>query len=281
MPGHKALSDDAETRRKDGPLALEHDAVGRKRPTVESCSKFKSAEPDSGFKRSHPALALCLSGLLLAPAARAQVSASLALDSDYRIRGLSLTDRRPVLALNLDSDLRDGVYFGGSALAQHTAYDGVQMLGYVQYLGWAHRNDAGPSWDIGVKNQNMEIYPGRRRSIQYGEVYVGLSQDNISAHIHYSSSAFSRSGDAIYADLDAATPPADRWRLSAHLGVLTPLADAPGQRRGRERYDLAVGVARDFDHAQLRAGWTTTLPSPYLPVARSGPALTLGATVFF
>ena len=36
---------------------LEHDAVRRNRLTVESCSKFKSAEPDSGFERSHPALA--------------------------------------------------------------------------------------------------------------------------------------------------------------------------------------------------------------------------------
>ena len=247
MRDPRALSGDAETRRKDGPLAL----------------------------------ALCLSGLLFAPVARAQVSTSLALDTDYRIRGLSLTDGRPVLGLNIDADRRDGVYYGGSAMAQKTAYDGIQMLGYVEYLGWAQRNDAGLSWDIGVKNQNIEIYPDGRRSLQYGEVYVGVSHDNVSAHIHYSSSAFSRSGDAIYVDLDAATPPADRWRLSAHLGVLTPLGDAPGQRRGRERYDLAVGVARDFDHAQLRAGWTTTFPTPYFPVARSGPALTVGATVFF
>ena len=36
---------------------LEHDAARRNRLAVESCSKFKSAEPDSGFERSHPALA--------------------------------------------------------------------------------------------------------------------------------------------------------------------------------------------------------------------------------
>ena len=34
----------------------EHDAIRRNRLIVKSCSEFKSAEPDSGFERSHPAL---------------------------------------------------------------------------------------------------------------------------------------------------------------------------------------------------------------------------------
>ena len=49
LPRAYPWADDAES--------LEHDDLRRNRLGSESCSRFKSVEPDSGFKRSHQALA--------------------------------------------------------------------------------------------------------------------------------------------------------------------------------------------------------------------------------
>ena len=65
-------------------------------------------------------------GLAMSAAAQAQLGASVAADSDYRFRGVSLSDSRPGLRLTLNYDAPAGWYAGASAtrveLAQGDRY---------------------------------------------------------------------------------------------------------------------------------------------------------------
>ena len=224
------------------------------------------------------ASSLALATTLTAPAA-AQVSASATLDSDQRLRGFSLSDGRPALNLDLAYDHPSGVYLSGSVTAGPTAHDGVERLGASESLGYAAPLGPGRSWDIGVNNRSIEVYADRRRKLHYAEVYAGLSGTMLSGRLSYSPNYFTHGARTLYAELDGAWRPADDWRMLGHVGVFTPLGGVPGSRR--ERYDLRVGVARQFRHCELHLAWTATLPQPKPGSVRNRPALVAGATVFF
>lgn len=222
-----------------------------------------------------------LSALVVAPSARAQVSASVSVASDYRLWGVSLTDRRPAASLNLDYNDLSGVYLGGSAIAEQTSRTGVEMLGHVEYLGLATHRDGGVSWDVGVRNQSTTLYADRRRELRYSDVYLGASRDDLSLYVHYYPDRISHSGSLVYVDLSGAIRRAQNWRLSGHVGVLTPLEGSGGQKGGRERYDLRLGVTREFRTCEITLGWTAASPKPRPTGLPSDGALLLGATFFF
>lgn len=230
--------------------------------------------------RRAPILGLILAAL--APAAHAQVTTSLSLESDYRVRGVSLTDRRPALSLTVDYDHPGGAYVGGSLIASDSERGRFEPLANVEYVGFAHRAEAGLSWDVGVRNQNVSVWGGgRHRRLQYGEVYFGLSHDDITARAHYSPSAFNTAPASLYVEVDAALRRTENWRLLGHVGVFTPLERLPGPGGRGERYDLRLGVAREFERGELRLGWTTTFPKPWSQFSYSGSSITAGATVYF
>jgi len=231
-----------------------------------------------------PGLSALLLGaalILLATTAQAQVSTSLSLASDYRVRGLSWSGEQPVASLNLDYDQPSGLYAGGSATVVHTAEDGFRSLGHVEYLGLATRAGKGLSWDLGVRNQSATLYAHRRQDLQYADFYVGAVRDDVSLHIHYYPPHLSRSGSLIYVDLNGAVRRGDEWRLLGHLGVSTPLEAPGGRTGGRERYDLRLGVAREFQHCELTLAWTAAFPSLRPQFPQDSNALVVGGTFFF
>jgi uncharacterized protein (TIGR02001 family) len=224
--------------------------------------------------------------LCLAAPARAQITAGASLESDYRFRGISLSGERPVLTLSLGYDHASGLYVGGSAVLEDTPHDGVQLLGQAAYLGYATPKGLGPSWDVGVSHQTFTQYPraeyaGAQYTLRYTEAYVGVITDHISAHLYYSPSYLRPGASTVYADLSGAVRPAQQWRLFGHVGALTPLNQFGGQAPRRERYDLRVGVARQFAGGELHLAWTTTSPGPPVQLSQNGSALVLGAAYFF
>ena len=218
----------------------------------------------------------------LGPPARAEVAAALAADSDYRLRGLSLSDGRPSLSASLSYDHPSGLYAGLTGIAVDTRRSGVRPLGYAAYLGYARRLDSGLSWEVGVANRRVSVYRDHHRAADYTEIYGGLTRGDVSARLYFSPEYLGEGGRTLYAELDGAYHPAPRWRLFGHAGVLTVLR-SPHDYAGRARYDLRLGAAREFGHGEVRAAWTTTSPASAYPTGygRGRDAIVVGAALFF
>jgi uncharacterized protein (TIGR02001 family) len=239
-----------------------------------------------GLKRSALALAapsLCLGlglGLTLGLAhpAHAQFSATVGLQSDYRYRGISLSDGLPAATLDLSYDHSSGFYAGASTIG--AVVEGhAESLGFIEYLGYATPRRNGASFDVGVNNQDLAYYKNDRRwPLRYSEVYVGVVGDRLSAHLHYSPNYLQPGYGALYAELDGSLKPAENWRLFAHLGATVPVGDVDGRR---PRYDARAGAARQFGPLQVQASVTTTNPDPPRTTPRHRMALIVGASWFF
>lgn len=216
---------------------------------------------------------LCLV-LGVASTAHAQLSGALGVQSDYRFRGISLSDRQPVATLDLSYDHPSGLYAGGSAIGvdEH----GPRALGFIEYAGYATPRLGSVSLDFGVDNQNLSGYAARRYPLNYSEVYAGVAISHLSAHVYYSPNYIRSGVQILYADVEGSLKPAENWRLFAHLGATTPVGRIAGRH---ERYDLKAGVARQIGPFELQAALTATTPAPPGPPERT--ALVLGASWFF
>jgi uncharacterized protein (TIGR02001 family) len=214
----------------------------------------------------------------LAQPAQAQISAAVGLQSDYRYRGISLSNGLPAATFDLSYDHKSGFYAGGSTVAM--VHDGqLRSLGFIEYLGFATPRRGGVSWDLGVNNQDLAYYYGDRRiPLRYSDVYVGVVGDGLSAHLHYSPNYLRPGYDALYADVDGTVKPAENWRLFAHLGTTVPVGDTIGRH---QRWDARAGVARQLGAFQLQASVTATTPDPPGLTPHHRTALVVGASWFF
>jgi uncharacterized protein (TIGR02001 family) len=221
-------------------------------------------------------------GLVAASGARAgegQLGGAVSLDSDYRLRGVSLTSNRSALAFSLAYDHSSGAYAGAAVVVHDFADSGGRLLGHMEYVGYAAQGPGGYAWDVGIDNQDFVPYGPQRFHLRYSEAYVGVSKGDLSARVYYSPNYLPSWGTTVYLDLNGVLRPADNWRLSGHAGALVPAGGGDGPVR--TRYDLRLGVARDFKAGEIRANFTTAFPTPQALSSRTGPALVVGASVFF
>lgn len=228
-----------------------------------------------------PLFVLIPVALCLAFPAKAQVSGSLALTSDYRLFGVSLTDRRPVLRLGVAYDHPSGFYVGGSLVGHNPEHTGTRLLGHMEYAGFAGRRPDGVTWDVGVNNVALSFYRDRKYSIEYNQLYIGIAKDALDAHVYFSPNYPTRGSGTVYVDLNGALRPADNWRLTGHAGALVGLADTRLQDDRRARYDVTVGVAREWTNAEVSVGWTAVFPRPNPKSSWTQPGLVAGVTYFF
>ena len=222
---------------------------------------------------------------LVAPvgSAKAQVAVSASVVSDYRFRGLSLSDGRPTFSLTVNYDHPSGAYAGVSGLATATAHDGLKATGYQAFVGYAGRLKSGASWDVGASRYDVTDYLDSRYRIQYEEVYAGITAHNVSAHIYYSPNYLGEGIKALYFDASTAFVPAPTWRLFAHAGVLAPLNPPPDAEMRNVQVDLRAGVAKRFKACEVELAWTHYGPSAEYPggYPQSRDALVAGATYHF
>lgn len=225
-------------------------------------------------------LGLTLAGtaLGLAQPARAQLSATLGVQSDYRYRGISLSSGLPAATLDLAYDHPSGFYAGASAIGAIGKDGRAKSLGFIEYLGYATPRRGGVSWDVGVNNQDLAYYADKRYPLRYSEVYAGVVGDFLSAHLHYSPN-YTRPGyGALYAEVDGSAKPAEHWRLFAHLGTTIPVGETENRR---QRWDARAGVARQLGPIELQASVTATTPDPPGLTPHHRTALVVGASWFF
>jgi uncharacterized protein (TIGR02001 family) len=215
--------------------------------------------------------------------AYAQVGVSAQVQSDYRVRGVSLSDGNPIASASVSYDHSSGAYGGLTGVFVTTDHSGVQVLGYVAYLGYAGRLNHDASWDVGVTNSDATVYLAKRYSSNYTEIYAGLAGHDLSVHVYYSPRYILYDGATLYVDVNGAFRPLSHWRVFGHVGVLSRLSPVSSPYADHTRVDLRAGVAREFRHFELNLAWTTTGPTPVYPPGyeQARNAVVASAAFFF
>jgi uncharacterized protein (TIGR02001 family) len=225
--------------------------------------------------------ALACAATFVPTGAHAQVSGGVTLATDYRLRGVSLTDGRGVVAANVAYDHDSGFYAGGTVVAHDPAYRDARLLGWQGYAGVSGRfSGGGPAWDVGVSRVDMEPYFDRRYSLEYTQAHVGLSQGDVSGRVSVASGYPRKGVETLYAELNGAVRPADAWRLTGHLGFQSRLTERDG--RLDERFDMTLGVVRTLSRrAEAQLSWTTLSRRPKPHTTWTRPGLTAALSVYF
>lgn len=188
---------------------------------------------------------LALLTLALAPpAALSQVGGSLAFESDYRFRGLSLSNERPDLRLTLAYDHASGAYLGASVTGIEFRPDrpGLALQAYAGYtgaLGSAWRWEAGAT---ATHVSNDSFY-------DYTEAYLGLLSDRGSLRLYLSPDYLGVGGRTAYLEFGWGWPLAPDLRLFALGGALHKL--------GSEgvHLDARVGAAWQTGDVEWQLAW--------------------------
>jgi len=197
--------------------------------------------------------AACLLGLstllLVRGVAAADVSGHVALLSDNRYRGESLTDGRPALQAAVNFDHSTGLFLGALASTDRIE-PAVSGLSAQLYAGYARSFSERTSWDIGIVTY---LFPNAlhtlgERGNGYSEAFVGASYDTVNARLYYSDDySFGAGGKAVYLEVNASRPLNERVALIGHLGYLDrrqtgqPLAGG----QDRSQLDFKAGIAID------------------------------------
>lgn len=199
---------------------------------------------------------LCLGLLLAAGNLAAQVSGSVALLSDYRYRGVSLSDRRPALQGGLAYDHSSGAY--GGVLASTVHIEGADSSLAAQfYAGFAHALDQRMTLDGGVARY---LYPDSptRGSYDYTEVYAGIARDRVHIRLHYSDRYFGSSSQAAYAETNTALDLGESFVLTAHAGYLKRWGQSGYSRAPSAQWDVRLGVGTEVAGLNLELSVVAT-----------------------
>jgi len=234
--------------------------------------------PSFPFSRRMPAL-LLLCWAVSQPVL-AQISATASVVSDYRVRGVSLSDGRAVPQLNLVYDNPEGWYAGvfGSDATLRTVGDTQQAMAYA---GFAQRITTDLSWEAGASKsvfRSASLY-------DYNEVFIGLSADRISGRLSYAPNYFGKSSHSLYSELNGYYPLNDTLRLTGHLGLLhmhTP--DWFASLTPAYRADIRIGLSLDIEAWKLQVALLATQkkhPAYLYEDGGSQRALTVGLAYDF
>ena len=196
----------------------------------------------------------------LSCAAQAQLSASIAADSDYRFRGVSLSHSKPTLRLSGNYDSASGWYAGASATCA-TVTQGERYAQLLGYAGHATRLEDGRAIDFGV---TVYRFVGEPR-YDFAEAYAGLHAQAWSLRVNLSPDYFGRHVQTAYVDASAQARLGDAARLFGHVGVLAPLGGSGLHvaNANHVRADLRAGAGWVVGDLDLQLAWTT--------VDRGGP----------
>jgi len=223
--------------------------------------------------------ALLACGLLASGAAHAQFGVSVGVESDYRFRGVSLSDGQPDLRLSVAWDHASGVFAGASATGveftrgRHT----VQWLGYV---GVVKRVTPELSAEVGVTGST---FSGDTR-YDYSEAFIGLSGERWSLRAYYAPDYFGFRQATAYVELDANAAFMPRWRVFGHVGALAAVSGPTDDGRNRVRTDARIGLGFNASPSvDVQLAWVTaTRGGPYVvDYGTRRSTWVLGATASF
>jgi uncharacterized protein (TIGR02001 family) len=191
-----------------------------------------------------------LACVLTTQPAGADAHGVLTLASDYVLRGVSQSDRQPVLQSELRYDAASGAYAG--VFASPVAYAQPQRQRGLEadlYLGYAANPSPDLALDIGVRRY---AYLGVSDAVHadFNEVHADLSYRALDFGVSYSPRYYDGARRSFYLHLDYLRD------LGAHTQLLLHL----GQRRaaGEHYSDGEVGLQQQWHNWRVRLAWADT-----------------------
>jgi hypothetical protein len=90
----------------------------------------------------------------------------------------------------------------------------------------------------------------------YGEMYLGVARENLSARIYYSPRYYGQRANAWYGEINGAQPLIDPVRLLVHVGYLSSHSTYPyGPQVEQHILDWRIGIGADVDLFHLELAW--------------------------
>ena len=226
-------------------------------------------------------LALALNGIIPSQAL-AQVGGSLAVESDYLLRGSSLTDGDPAAIAQLTYDHSSGMYLNFAGVVRFGPHD-PRFMGVIGNVGYARQLNASLTLDAGVIRSQIRSANDYGRPYHYTEFYGGASIGRVTGRVYYSPDYRSHGVSTLYGELEAGFEPVRDWRVNAHIGVKAYLDAASYETKGSKRPDWRVGISKRFGRVEAHAALSGGGPGKtyYGYYLRHNPAITGGASISF
>jgi len=207
-----------------------------------------------------------LAALLLGSASvQAQLGASVAIDSDYRFRGVTLSESGPTARASFNYDAANGCYGGASA----TSVEIAKGDRYIQVLGYA-----GCAVPAGVGRHveaGLAFLHFGDKEYDFAEGYVGVLAERWSGRVHLAPDYFGRHVSTVYAELDGHALLDEHFRLFGHVGAIVRIA-GDGRGASRSRADLRLGIGWAMRGVDLQLAWlAATHGGPYPAVYDKRP----------
>lgn len=182
--------------------------------------------------------------LFVATPASAELSANVALTSDYVWRGISQSANDPAIQGGFDFAHESGVYAGvwGSNVDWWESVDGgtdnEEDLEIDVYGGYAAELGNGVGYDVGFI---AYMYPGAVADVDFNEVYVGASYGMFSAKYSYSSDFANAGSSAWYLEAGADVELPEGFGLALHVGK----SDGTYFNGGSDYVDYSIGISKE------------------------------------
>lgn len=173
--------------------------------------------------------------------------------SDYRFRGLSLSDGRPVGILDLSYDAPNGLYGALSGSLVATRHDGVKPLRLALNGGYAKRVSHDLTADVGIVHSRYSEYSGLTSGRAYTEFYAGLSEGAVGARFSVSPNYLGPARWTLHGELNGHTDLGSNFVVDATIGALVPLRRAAYGPTLRAQWDARLGIARRIGAVSLHA----------------------------
>ncbi len=184
--------------------------------------------------------------------AQAQVGAAISVFSDYRFRGHSLSESRPVAILDLSYDASNGLYGAASGSVVAARGEGLRTLGLVLNGGYAKQLKSGLTIDAGAVHSSYSAYSGLDSGRSYTELYAGLRGKVLSARVAVSPDYFG-SGWTAYSEVTGQLSPTRNLRVEAAVGTLVPLSGNHDRLEGNGRLGVDWRTGRVSLHGAIAA----------------------------
>lgn len=215
---------------------------------------------------------LCALACCAAAQATAQVSGSVAVASDYRFRGVSLSDERPVAQADLAIDRSNGWFAG--LLASNVRFNGEAALRgqATTYAGHAWRLGNGRSFDASA---SFTAFPGVEE-YRYAELHAGFSTTDFEARLSFAPNYFGQSLRTTYAEINGSLPLIEGLRLVWHAGALQIASGTIASRRNLPDARAGVEFAHGAMRLQIARVESSHSAAVYPVIARHGDGAWLG-----
>jgi len=191
-----------------------------------------------------------------AAAAAAQFTGTVSLVSDYRFRGVSLSQEKPAAQAGIGYDHPSGWYAGVFGSTVQLADASATTVQSVAYLGVVRSIGESLHWDVGAVYTAFSA----TRDYNYGEIQTAIASATYSARVHYSPHYFGLAHGSFYAEINGTQALGNGFSLLGHVGVLVPLGHANYRRpnTAQDPVDARVGLGIELSRFNIELAWVGT-----------------------